>query len=34
VENPVPVSEPQSGYREILMEIKKELKELRAILEG
>jgi len=34
MENPVPVSEPQSGYREILMEIKKELKELRAILEG
>jgi DNA-binding transcriptional MerR regulator len=34
VENSVPVSEPQSGYRDILMEIKKELKELRAILEG
>lgn len=34
VENSVPNLEPQAGYREILMEIKKELKELRAILEG
>jgi len=33
VENSGPESQP-TGYREILMEIKKELKELRAILEG
>lgn len=34
MENPVNTTDLQAGYRDILMEIKKELKELRAILEG
>ncbi|MFH0825457.1 MAG: MerR family transcriptional regulator [Pseudomonadota bacterium] len=34
VEEPTPISIETGDYREILVEIKKELKELRAILEG